>query len=374
MRPRLYCVSFFFLIAILALSTGCGSSSNNVFPPGQSFVYVANLGSQNISAFKRDPSGGTLTPVAGSPFPAIVRPGFLSPSLMVDPKNLMLFALGGDTSGGHLSAFVINPDNGALTPAPGSPFSLGSEASARSLSVDPQGHFVYVGTQGAGILGWRIDRGGRTLVPVHGSPFGDKNKAYTATVDAASKFLYTTEFTSGMETFAIDPDSGALKMVNGPFYIPYNAPLAFTMHQSGQYAYVMGDANDLTLQLWVCAVNPSDGAVSAVEREWNGAPIVVLALSPDGKFLFSTFGMFATPYGSPFLFTYFPEPLKSLLPTAAVVSPDSSFVYAVANGQLQSDPGSLSAFSLDETAGSLSPIAGSPYTVGVGPTAIAMTH
>jgi 6-phosphogluconolactonase (cycloisomerase 2 family) len=370
MKPSRRTAILSFLIATLALLTACGSTSSSVLPSGQSFLYVANQGSQNISAFKRDPSSGALTPLAASPFPAIVRPSFLSPTLVVDPKNLLLFVLGDNSSGGKLSVFVIDPGSGVLTPAPGSPLSLGSAAVVRSLSVDPQGDFVYVGTQGAGILGWRIDRSRRTLVPVPGSPFGDKNIPYTATVDSASKFLYTTEFTNGMETFAISPDSGALKMVNGPFYIPNNVPLAFTMHQSGKYAYVMGDANDLTLKLWVCAVNPSNGAVSAVEQETNTDP-PILALSPDGKFLFSTFGTYGTPYGAPFVLTHSPDPLKPLLPTAAVVSPDSSFVYAVATGQ---GPGSLSVFSLDDVTGALSPIAGSPYAVGAGPTAIAITH
>jgi len=146
---------------------------------------------------------------------------------VVDPKNLLLFALGRSTGGQKLSVFVIDPDSGALTPAPGSPVGLGSAFTAYSLSVDPQGRFVYVGTQGAGILGWRIDRSGRRLVPVQGSPFGDKNLPYTVTVDSASTFLYTTESTNGIETFAIDSESGVLKLVNGPFYVPHSASLGF---------------------------------------------------------------------------------------------------------------------------------------------------
>jgi len=79
------------------------------------------------------------------------------------------------------------------------------------------------------------------------------------------------------------------------------------MYQSSKYAYVMGDAEDLTLKLWVCAVNPSNGAVSVVEQETNTDP-PVLALSPDGKFLFSTFGTYGTPLRRSLRFHLFPRP------------------------------------------------------------------
>ncbi|MCC7327182.1 MAG: beta-propeller fold lactonase family protein [Burkholderiales bacterium] len=40
-----------------------------VTDPGGRFVYTANLFSNNVSAFRIDPAGGGLTPIAGSPFP-----------------------------------------------------------------------------------------------------------------------------------------------------------------------------------------------------------------------------------------------------------------------------------------------------------------
>lgn len=371
MRPRV--ALLLSVIALLVLFTGCGTTaSNKAFPPGQSFVYVANDGSQTISAFQRDTTSGALTPVPGSPFAADVQPGLWGPSLAIDSKNLMLFALGERAPGRQLSVYLIDPDTGALTEASGSPFGIPEACSARSMSVDPLGHFVYVGTQCAGILAWQIDRAHRTLVSVHGSPFGDLTTSYSATVDIAGKYLYAAEYTHGIETFAIDPGTGALQLVNGPFYVPHNAPLSITMHPSGNYAYVQGDANDLSLQLWVCAVIPSDGAVSALELEHGGVPL--LALTSDGKYLFTTLGTYGTLPDTPYLWGYWADPLQSLWPTAVAVSPDNQFVYAAAKAALPSDPGSLSVFSLDETTGTLSPIPGSPYEVGAQPAAVAITH
>jgi len=365
MKPRP--VVAFFALSVLTLFalTGCGTTtSDKPFPAGRSYVYVANNGSQTISAFQRDISTGTLTEIPGSPFAANVQPGHWSSSLTVDPKNQMLFA-----QGAGVSVYLINPDTGALSVAAGSPFSVPPTASIRSASVDPQGRFVFAGTQGAGILAWKIDRAYHTLVSVQG-PFGDLATPYTATVDNTGKLLYAAGYTHGIETFAIDPESGTLQLVNGPFYIPNHAPLQITMHPSGNYAYIQGDANDLSLRLWVCAVIPSDGAVSALEQESGGVPL--LGLTQDGRYLFTTLGTYGTLPDSPYLWTYSADPLLSLLPSAIAVSPDGKFVYATS--ALQSAPGSLSVFSLDETTGTLAPIEGSAYVVGPQPVAVAMTH
>ena len=372
MRPRTTFAALLLVTALLPLMMGCGTASpSKPFPAGQSFVYVGNNGPQTISGFKRDISTGALTEVPGSPFAASVQAELWSPTFAVDPENQMLFSLGSDAGKGQLSVFLIDPDTGTLSTASGSPFNC--SCIVRSISVAPQGRFVYVAAVDKGIFAWRIDRAHRTLVPVRGSPFGESTHPYQgATVDNAGKFLYTAEYTHGIETFAIDQNTGALELVNGPFYIPHNAPLSITMHPSGNYAYIQGDANDLSLKLWVCAVIPSDGAVSALEQEWGGVPL--LALTPDGNFLITSVGLYWTLPSEPYLWGYSADPLESLLPAAVAVTPDNHFVYATTSTAQQSDPGSLSVFLLDETTHSLTPIPGSPYTVGANPVAIAVTH
>jgi len=43
------------------------------------YVYVANAGSQSISAFVLDSTTGQLAPVPGSPFPVTVMPELIVP-------------------------------------------------------------------------------------------------------------------------------------------------------------------------------------------------------------------------------------------------------------------------------------------------------
>jgi 6-phosphogluconolactonase len=99
-------------------------------------VYVANAGSNNVSAF-RIAESGALTPVAGSPFPAGRDPR----SLAVDLFGLFVYVA--NAASNNVSAYSIGP-NGALAPVAGSPFPAGSDP--RSLAVDLLGRFVYVAT------------------------------------------------------------------------------------------------------------------------------------------------------------------------------------------------------------------------------------
>jgi DNA-binding beta-propeller fold protein YncE len=51
--------------------------------PTNRFVYVANWGSHNVSAFKRDDKTGALTEIAGSPYAT----GWFPYAVVVDPKD-----------------------------------------------------------------------------------------------------------------------------------------------------------------------------------------------------------------------------------------------------------------------------------------------
>jgi YD repeat-containing protein len=88
-------------------------------PTGR-FVYVANQGSNNVSAYTIDPNAGFLTPVFGSPFAVGNGPD----SVVVDFSGSFLYVT--NKLGSTISAFSINQTSGALTPITGSPFNTGT--------------------------------------------------------------------------------------------------------------------------------------------------------------------------------------------------------------------------------------------------------
>lgn len=150
-----------------------GSAPTSVIvDPSGKYVYVADGGSNEVAAFSINAATGLLTPVPGSPFSA----GLTPTAVAVDPSGTFLFVANGDgmgTPGGQtLSVFLIDPDTGALTSGPGSPYACDTLPSA--IAVDPSGKFVYVANgdpPANNISGFAIDTNTGALTAVPGSPF-----------------------------------------------------------------------------------------------------------------------------------------------------------------------------------------------------------
>lgn len=84
--------------------------------PQGNLLYVANQGSNNVSAFVIDSGSGSLAPVSGSPFAT----GGKGPSF-VTASGAFVFV--GESITNDVAAFAIG-SNGALTPVPNSPFNV----------------------------------------------------------------------------------------------------------------------------------------------------------------------------------------------------------------------------------------------------------
>jgi 6-phosphogluconolactonase (cycloisomerase 2 family) len=150
------------------------------------FLYVANQGSNNISAFtvcdNATPScvtpDGSLTPVSNSPFSAGLGPV----AILEDPSNTFLFVA--DEQSNQVSQYKISTGTGALTPlSPGaastgvSPVSLaaitGPTVSSTSVTTD----YLYVtnlGGSSISVYSYDTTTGALTvdgsLVPTGGQP------------------------------------------------------------------------------------------------------------------------------------------------------------------------------------------------------------
>jgi 6-phosphogluconolactonase len=96
--------------------------------PLDNFVYVANQGSNNISAFALEGTTGALTPLAGSPFAAGNQPS----SVAIDPTGMFAYVV--NTGAGTVSVYAIDATSGALTPISGSPVAKGTQPAAIAIS------------------------------------------------------------------------------------------------------------------------------------------------------------------------------------------------------------------------------------------------
>jgi 6-phosphogluconolactonase (cycloisomerase 2 family) len=182
--------------ALTALSpatfaTGKGPSSIAVDLNGRRIYVANNGGSNNVSAFSVDPNTGILTPVAGSPFPAgasplslaLAQPAHSTPS---GAAGKFLFTANPDATNSSISSFNVDTSSGALTPLSGSPFPL---AVSHHIATDRTGIYLYV-TAGTGVVGYGIDVTTGMLTPLPGFPVVTGTDAYSVTLDPTNRFLY----------------------------------------------------------------------------------------------------------------------------------------------------------------------------------------
>ena len=159
-----------------ATSTGGSSPQGIRATPDARFVFVANQGTNTVSAFSLNSSTGALAAVPGSPFATGSAPGPVAiypPPVAVTSTSCCpsgKFVLVGNTGDNSLSVYSID-STGSLTPVTGTPVSLGSNAQPQSIAVDPSGKFVYVSIAPQEVAGFALDQGTGALTPITGSPF-----------------------------------------------------------------------------------------------------------------------------------------------------------------------------------------------------------
>ena len=298
------------------------------------FVYAANTGSNDVSAYTIDPRTGALTPIAGSPFPVGSESLFAGSeplSVAVDPSGRFTYVT---NSTGGVSGFMIDSSTGALTAIAGSPFPSGLFPA--SVAVDPSGKFAYVADQFSApnnISAYAIDPSTGVLSPVAGSPFPAQPgfpEPVSVAVVPSGRFAYvvnTGSFT--VSAFTIEPSTGALTAVAGSPVRTGFVPAAVAVHPSGKFAYVANEGSGDDVSAYT--IDPRTGALTAIA-------------------------------GSPF-----PAPADSI-PISVAVDPSGKFAY-VANF----NGASVSVYAIDPRTGALTTIAGSPFPAGSAPHSVTIT-
>jgi 6-phosphogluconolactonase (cycloisomerase 2 family) len=260
------------------------------------FLYVANSGSNNVSAFSVNPATGVLTAVPGSPFPTGGAGGFLGISLTTTPDDQFLIAAnavsinitvysiaanGALTAvagspfpagpGGLLDGIKVTPDGkflavarpdnntvsmysissaGGLTPVPGSPFPAGGTGFAAGVDCNCSSNNLFVGeaNDDSTIVSVQSIAANGALSPIPGSPFigpgGDSNVVLLSPDD--SKLFVSNQNSESVTAFNVEA-SGALTLVPGsPFPAPGSSnPAGMATDQSGTFLYVANANNEI---------------------------------------------------------------------------------------------------------------------------------
>ena len=217
----------------------------NIFPAGTGpislqmsptapFLFVANQGSSNVTAYVVDPGTGSLGTVGGSPF--LISPASHPSSLAVSPKGDFLFVA--NATEGTVAVFSIS-STGVLAQV-GAPVSMGAGATPNAVAVEHSGRFLYVADSAHNVvLGFSIQSGG-ALAAINGSPFAAGAAPSGLGIDPQGVLLFAANSGSNsVSAYAIDSSSGALGAVTGsPFATGGVGPSAVAVDADTSIVYV----------------------------------------------------------------------------------------------------------------------------------------
>lgn len=287
------------IIATLAISTGCLSTSNSTSSSSApSLLFVTTEGNASLSSFGVDGNTGLISATGG------IAPSGANPiALAVAPGGGAGFVINDAGAGqnGTVSAFTLGSDGSIKTA--GTPQGVG--VNPVSLVFDPTGHFLFVSNQGiptdattGTVSVFSVQ--GTSLAAVTGSPFsvfpGPSPVAAGPTgiaITPDGKFLFVANrFNNTITEFSVG-SSGALTFLTS--VVDNLNPTALTVTPDGAFLYVTNFGSNNISGFAICdkvvtsCGNPSspNGALTPVTGSpfSSGEGPVALVTSPAVTYL-----------------------------------------------------------------------------------------
>jgi 6-phosphogluconolactonase (cycloisomerase 2 family) len=175
-------------------------------------VYTINLVSApGIAA-------GSLTPVAGSPFPR-QSTGLISGLAYTCAVDTLYASEASNGASAITDAWSVDPATGALTPAAGSPYLTPGSTDSNALALNPDDSRLFISDQLDGtITSFSAASGSLTKIGTYGGP-GTAHVPTGLTVDQNGAYLYVADDTFGIAVFSIASD-GSLSLLSDTATIP----------------------------------------------------------------------------------------------------------------------------------------------------------
>ncbi|NOZ54827.1 MAG: lactonase family protein [Gammaproteobacteria bacterium] len=251
--------------------------------PRNRFVYVANAGSNNVSAYRID-TAGNLTEIEGSPYATGKNPSQIS----IDANGWYIYVLNKDTE--DLSIFLIHAKTGQLAEAQDSPLKLGHQP--LSMSLDSHARYTFVNRRGNNSIAvYRYRSAVKPAIfeiTAYGSPFIFKDTPTLLTIDPTGRFAMVVNKKTGKASmYYVQVDNGALLSIkeNLETVKVGDAPIAAVYHPKGRYIYVLNESSKNITQF---SMDRAYGMLKeiAVPLSTRGDP-VSLIIDPSGQYLYT---------------------------------------------------------------------------------------
>jgi 6-phosphogluconolactonase len=286
------------------------------------YATSAGLGGPNVTSFLVDQKTGTLTANTGQTLPVPPRKVAAAPGGGTSGSGCCVYVIPDPSANAaQMFAFSINKFNGALTLAPNQPSTL--LGVPHDIAIAPNGGWIGLTFDGSSggeidIVGRDPSTGGLTFPPPPTSPTssgGNSPQGIRVTPDG-NFVVVVNQATNSVSVFSLNSGTGALTEVSGSPFATGNLPNPVAIDPSSKFVFV-GNTGAGSLSAYTID--------SAGGLKLTGTPIQLAANSQ---------------------------------PSSIAVDPAGKFVY------VSIVPQQIAGFTIDPTTGALTPISGSPFSVG----------
>ncbi|MDF0523052.1 lactonase family protein [Bradyrhizobium yuanmingense] len=253
----------------------------------ETFAYVGNADSNDISVFKMSESG-EMTLVQTAAFKGVEKPGSSTP-LAITPDHRVLIA--GIRSQPNLAvSFAIDPKTGQLSHLGNGPLA----DSMAHIAIDRSGKYLFSASYGGNKVALNPLLGnGVAGEPKQVIPTGLNAHAFLPSPD--NRFAFATNLGSDQVlAFAFDATAGTLTPNDPPAYkVPEKSgPRHFVFHPGGKFVYLLhelnGDVAAFTYEARSGAWDEIQRTTALPER-FSGKPWAAdIHITPDGRFLYAS--------------------------------------------------------------------------------------
>ncbi|MBR1170757.1 lactonase family protein [Bradyrhizobium liaoningense] len=341
------------LFASLALVSGVRAGM------AETFAYVGNADSNDISVFKMSESG-EMTPVQTAAFKGVEKPGSSTP-LAITPDHRVLIA--GIRSQPYVAvSFAIDPKTGELSHLGNGPLA----DSMAYIAIDRSGKFLFSASYGGNKVALNPLLGnGVAGEPKQVIPTGLNAHAFLPSPD--NRFAFATNLGSDQVlAFAFDAAAGTLTPSDPPAHkVPEKSgPRHFVFHPGGKFVYLLHELNG---DVAAFTYEARSGAWDEIQRTtalpdgFSGKPWGAdIHITPDGRFLYaserttSTLTAYKVDGSSGKLTTIGSVPTEKQ-PRGFQVDPAGRYLAAV--GELS---GSMTVYAIDQGSGALAKLKSYP--------------
>ena len=294
-------------IASVGPSASAGTSPSAIAgTSNKSYLYVGNSSSNDVSAFSVDASSGALTALPGSPFAAGTSPRavsvFASTGCSVRGGNCHVdsYLYVANSGSDNVSAYGVDPGTGV--PAPLSPASYATGIGPSAMAIHPTAGFLYTANNGGSddISAFRIDPTTGGLTPATTSPISSggsvSSLAFGGSLNTYPLFLYAANASGGaaaINGYSVTPNTGALISLTGfPYPLPSCTFIVTDQTHTYLYATAGTDLSGFSMDQQTGALSPLSGFPVAI-----GASATSVSIDPTNRFLYVAHGSTGTVTG-----------------------------------------------------------------------------